>query len=376
MVGITGTAITRYEEDVDKPQHDRVAALAKHLNFPVEFFLKPEWVERPNIVHWRSRVAETKYAREMTEQRMIWLAETFSFLEREVNFPVVNLPKLDLPKDFRALTPDMIERTAEDTRKHWKLRDLPIPDMSLALENAGIPVVNLEITSEKQDGFFFYSHTLARPFVGINTYQISCARSRYDAAHELGHAILHREVTLSQLRDPALNKRIEQQAHLFAGAFLFPRASFRQEVAVPTLDYFSALKKRWGMSIAAMVYRAGVLGMIDDFEKVELYKKMSRRQWRGPLQEPFDDPSEMPLEKPRMLRRGVKVMIEEGYSRATIQAAIGLPSKEAEQILGLDKGFFQTADLVQLATPKPRTNLKTTDLESGEVIEFPQRKST
>jgi len=86
--------------------------------------------------------------------------------------------------------------------------------------------------------------------------------------HALGVS-LHRDVTLSQLRDPSLSKRIEQQAHLFAGAFLFPRESFRQEVAAPTLNYFSALKKRWGMSIAAMIYRASVLGMIDEFEKVE-----------------------------------------------------------------------------------------------------------
>jgi Zn-dependent peptidase ImmA (M78 family)/transcriptional regulator with XRE-family HTH domain len=376
MVGITGTAITRYEENVDKPQQERLAALAKNLNFPIEFFLKPEWPEQPAIVHWRSRVAETKYAREMTEQRMVWLAEIFAFLEREVNFPVVNLPRLDLPKDFRALTPDMIERAAEDTRKYWKLRDLPISDVCLALENAGIPVVNLEITSDKQDGFFFYSYTLDRPFVGINTYQISAARARYDASHELGHAILHRDVTLSQLRDPALNKRIEQQAHLFAGAFLFPRDSFRHEVAAPTLDYFSALKKRWGMSIAAMIYRAGILGMIDEFEKVDLYKKLTRRQWRGPLQEPFDDPSEMPLEKPRMLRRAINVMLGEGYTRETLRAAIGLPDKETEQIVGLEKGFFQTADLVQLATPKPRSNLKAVDVESGEVIEFPQRRNS
>ncbi|MCP3475905.1 hypothetical protein NLM33_37320 [Bradyrhizobium sp. CCGUVB1N3] len=41
-----------------------------------------------------------------------------------------------------------------------------------------------------------------------------------------------------------MNKQIEQQAHRFAGAFLFPREAFRFEVTRPTLDYFRALKKR------------------------------------------------------------------------------------------------------------------------------------
>jgi Zn-dependent peptidase ImmA (M78 family) len=375
MVGITGTAITRYEEDTDKPQQERLQALAQHLNFPVEFFLKPEWHDRPEIVHWRSRVAETKYAREMTEQRMTWLCEIFAFLEEEVTFPEVNLPRLNLPADFRSFTPDMIERAAEETRRHWKLRDLPIPDVCLALENAGIPVVNLEIMTDKQDGFCFQSKVLKRPFVGINTYEISAARARYDAAHELGHILLHQNVTLTQLRDPALNKRIEQQAHLFAGAFLFPRGAFRREVAAPTLDYFAALKKRWGMSIAAMVYRASVLGMIDDMEKTDLYKKLTRRQWRGPLQEPFDDPSEMPLERPRMLRRGVNVMLSEGYSRATIRAAVGIPEKEIEQIVGIEEGFFRSAQVVELATPKNK-GLKAVDIESGRVLEFPGRNKS
>jgi len=369
MLGITGTAISRYEEDTDKPQHDRLVAIAKHLNFPIEFFLQPEWPERPDVVHWRSRSAETKYAREMTEQRMIWLCEVFSYLERDVNFPQLKLPDLQLP-DFRALTAAKIENAAESVREHWKLRELPIPDACLALENAGIPVVNLEITSEKQDGFCFFSKVLERPFVGINSQNMSAARARYDVAHELGHAVLHRAITPQQLRDPSLNKLIEQQAHRFAGAFLFPQEAFRFEVLSPTLDYFCALKKRWGMSIAAMIYRAYDLGMIDDQERSILYRNLARRGWRGPLQEPFDNPSDMPIERPRMLRRGIGVVLDQGTSRSAMKAALALPEREIEQLAGLDRGFFTPAEVHQLATPKRRLPLRALDVESGQVIEF------
>src|SRR6266849_5766322 len=89
MVGIMGAALTRYEEGADKPQQDRLVALAKNLNFPIEFFFQPEWPEEPEVVYWRSRAAETKYAREMTAQRMLWLCEIFSFLEQDVNFPAL-----------------------------------------------------------------------------------------------------------------------------------------------------------------------------------------------------------------------------------------------------------------------------------------------
>lgn len=373
MIGVTGTAITRYEEGVDKPQQERLVSIANHLNFPVDFFLQPEWPEEPELVFWRSRAAETKYAREMTEQRMIWLCEVFSFLEREVDFPAISLPGLDLPLDFRLLTPEMIENAAEAVRDFWKLRDHPITDVTLALENAGIPVVNVEIASDKQDGFCFRSAQLNRLFVGINTYEVSAARARYDAAHELGHIVLHKYVSPQQSREPVQHKLLEQQAFRFAGAFLFPRAAFRREVGTPSLDYFSALKKRWGMSITAMVYRAFDLGLIDDFERGVLYRNMTRRKWRGTRQEPFDDPAEMALERPRMLRRGLEVAISAGWlGRAGIQSALPLPEREIEQLVGLGRGFFKTADLIPLATAK-RTSLKAVDMESGKVVEFPSR---
>lgn len=377
MVGISGMAVGRYEDGIDKPQYDRLNALADQLKFPLEFFLQPEWPEELSLVFWRQRTSESKYAREMTEQRMRWLCEIFSFLEREVDFPALNLPRLEIPSDFRLITGELIERVAQQVRNHWQLRDLPIPDITLALENAGIPVINLEIVSEKQDGFCFRSGILDRPFVGINIYNVSAARARFDAAHELGHIVLHKHVSVSEARDPVFHKQLEHQAHRFAGAFLFPRNSFLKEVAAPTLDYFSSLKRRWGMSIAAMIYRACDIGIIDDEDKSALYHNMARRKWRGILREPFDNSNEMPLEKPRMLRRGLEVVIDEGIvGRSAILASLLLPQNEIEQIAGVDSGFLNDAKLIPLATLRQSKGFKSVDLETGNIVEFPARART
>jgi Zn-dependent peptidase ImmA (M78 family)/transcriptional regulator with XRE-family HTH domain len=371
-IGVSGMAIGRYEDGADNPQHDKLHLLADQLSFPFEFFVRPAWPEELELIFWRHRSSETKYAREMTEQRMRWLCEIFSFLEREVDFPVVNLPKLDLPNDFRLINPEMIEETAMRLRAHWGLRELPIPDVTLALENAGIPVVNLEIASEKQDGFCFRSCVLGRSFVGINIYNVSAARARFDAAHELGHIVLHRKVTPQESRDPLFHKLLEQQAHRFAGAFLFPRKSFLAEVEAPTLYYFSDLKRRWGMSIAAMVFRAFDLGVIDESERSALYHNMARRRWRGVLREPFDSHEDMPLEKPRMLRRGLELVVGSGiFGRASIRSALALPQSEIEQIACLKPGFLNEAEVVPLVTCKRATAFKTLDLETGSVLEFP-----
>ena len=53
-----------------------------------------------------------------------------------------------------------------------------------------------------------------------------------------------------------------------------------------------------------------------------MFQNITRRRWRGPLREPFDDLSVMPLERPRMLRRALEVVLGEGaFGRAAIRAA-------------------------------------------------------
>lgn len=376
MVGISGVAISRYEDGQDKPLPDKLAALAQHLAFPEQFFLQPAWDEVVEPIFWRSRANETKIAREMTEQRMRWLCEIFGYLDEEVNFPDFNLPEIDVPADFRLITPEVIERAAEGVRAAWRLGRAPIPNVILSLENAGIPVVNLEIGSDKQDGFCFKSKRLSRVFVGINTYHVSACRARYDAAHELGHAILHGNVTAQQERDKVAHKMLEQQAHRFAAAFLFPRESFFSEVGSPSLDYFCSLKRKWGMSIAAMVYRSYDLGLADEVEKSLLFQNMGRRRWRGVLREPFDSEADMPIERPRMLRRGMEVIANDSPSgRASMLAALPHPRPEIEQISGLERGFFDTASIYQMdVTKRSDGNLKMLDAESGTVVEFPGRR--
>jgi Zn-dependent peptidase ImmA (M78 family)/transcriptional regulator with XRE-family HTH domain len=378
MVGITGYAIARYEDGLDNPKSEKLDAIASKLNFPVEFFSRPEWREEIDHVFWRSRTTETKFAREMTEQRMRWACEIFDFLEQEVDFPQYAPPDTRTQQDFRLLTPDAIERAAVDTRHFFGFPDLsPIPDVTLALENTGIPVINLEIESDKQDGFCFSSKMLNRMFAGINIYNVSAARARFDAAHELGHIILHRHMSPQQSRDPLAHKIIEQQAHHFAGAFLFPKRAFMSEAGDVSLDYFCALKKKWGISIGAMIFRAFNLGLIDEQEKKVLFQKMGRRKWRGPLQEPFDNPIEMPMERPRMLRRGIEAVIDGGvFGRPTLRSALPLPKREIEQIAALDETYLDDRPVSNIVNLKNKSELQAVDMESGVVIKFPQRRKS
>lgn len=372
LVGVSGQAISNYEDGKDNPQADRLERLIQVLNFPREFFFKPVRNEDIGLVHWRSHATESKSAREMTKQRMNWLCEIFEFVESEVEFSFTPLPKFDLPSDFNLISNDRIETLAMEVRQHWGLRSEPIPDMILALENAGIPVVALNISSEKQDGFCFPSPELNRHFVGINISNASASRARLDAAHELGHIILHRNVTRAQANTPVAHKLIEKQAFRFAGALLFPRDAFLREVNCVSLDYLCNLKRRWGMAISAMIVRAHDLGLIEQDEYSNLFRQMTRRRWRGPLREPFD--KEMVVERPRMLRRGFEVLLGSGmFAKASVLSELALPAKEVEELAALDAGTLIEDRNEALAVSLRSEPREVMDLESGKVIQFPRR---
>ena len=373
LIGVSGQSITNYEEGRDNPQADRFEKIVQVLNFPREFFFKPVWNEELGVVHWRSQAAESKSVREMSEQRMRWLAEIFHFLDEEVEFSDNPLPPINLPTDFNLITNNQIEEAALKIRQHWGLRSEPIPDMILALENAGIPVVALDIPSDKQDGFCFNAKSLGRPFVGINTSDASACRVRMDAAHELGHIVLHSCVTKAQANNKAAHKVIEKQAFRFAGALLFPRDAFVQEVNNVSLDYLCNLKPRWGMAISAMIVRAFDLELICKDEYSDLFRQLTRRRWRGPLREPFDQ--EMQVEQPRMLRRGFELLLNSGvFAKASILSELALPAKEIEELACLREGTLQENNVEHLNIKLRNQQRELKDLESGEVVQFSRFK--
>jgi Zn-dependent peptidase ImmA (M78 family) len=89
----------------------------------------------------------------------------------------------------------------------------------------------------------------------------SAVRSRFDAAHELAHLLLHRKVDGRRVKNTADWKILETQAHRFAAAFLLPAKSFSDELWAATLDGMLARKGRRKVSIAMMIVRCEHIGI-------------------------------------------------------------------------------------------------------------------
>ena len=337
LIDRSSAAISRWENGDQLPESDALDSLERQLNIPASWFLKPmpNYGDKPFF--FRSKAAITNTARSIARTRIELTNEISTTLREWVEWPSVNVPFLEAT-DYLKITDQDIENLAKNLRKHWKLGSGPISDMTLLLENAGVVIAKEETGYTNMDGLSKWFDSDQRPYIFLAIDKANSVRQRFDIAHELAHLVLHRH--LNDIEFNARYKLIEEQANLFAGAFLLPSESFSSELTAPSLDTFIALKPRWKVSIGAMLYRTKQLGLISEDSALRLWKNYSARGWR--LGEPGDD--RVPFEEVRLMPRAINLLLTEGgFSSQRLITEIGLFRADIERLCGLQQGYLLEA---------------------------------
>lgn len=364
LVGVTRQAISQYETGSSKPSPETLEKIAASLNLPIAFFLTnaPPFDDAP--VYFRSLSAATKSARLRERRRLLWHRHIVDFLSTFADLPEPRVPTLDA-KAPAEISDEEIEEAAEQTREQWQLAPGPVAHVVDALETHGAIVVRSPLGADSLDAYSTWFGE--RPHVVLSDDKRSAVRSRYDAAHELGHLVLHRYMSTTTVSTPADVKELERQAHAFAGAFLLPAATFAGDVSIPTLDGFLALKVRWGASVGAMVMRARALSLVDDDQGRRLWVGYSSRGWRR--REPYDD--ELAIEQPRILRAAFDIAKAEIGSVAQLRLTLPYARTDIEQLTSLPPGYLEQ----EIVAP---VRSKITKLRSGHpgIINFPSHPRT
>ena len=337
LVDVTPGAISHYENNRHAPPHRTMEQLADKLGVPTSFFLKPPREPLERVLYWRSRHAATKLQRARSYRRHLWLLDIVDYLRGFIEFPDVDLPDLAIANPF-SLTMEEIDEVSLFVRDALSLGDGPIGDLVAMLEKCGAIVTRAHIGADQLDTFSEWRKEDSRPYITLSADKQSDARSRMDAAHELGHMILHRHMSLRDFNKPAVHSLMENQVKRFAGAFLLPAASFEDDLYSHTLDTFRDLKERWRVSIAGMIYRATDLEIIDKDEARKLWIAMSRRKWRK--REPGDD--DTPPEEPKLLRQAFDMVLDHGMVDARrIEVDLARRIRDIESVAGLPDRYLQ-----------------------------------
>ena len=339
MIDVSPATISQYEKGTQKPRQEVLDRLAVVLNVPPAFFLQPVSIVKPDRLFYRSMSAATKSARARVEARYEWFLQAIDYLLEFFDFPETRIPDFNLPDDFHALDSSTIESVAEDVRRRWSLGDRPIANLVRTLESNGVVVWRTAFEAETLDAFSEFRRP--HPTVVLSSDKGRAYRSRFDAAHELGHLVLHRKVDGRALRRSADFRLLEKQAHRFAGAFLLPAIAYSEDLWSASLDAFRSLKPRWNASIAFQITRARQLGLVDERQQRRLWINLSRRGWRKT--EPLDDSTVS--EKPTLLAQGMRMLVDNKVrSGEQIAKDLSLSAAELEKLTVVPPGTLTQGD--------------------------------
>lgn len=272
-IGKTPSALTQFEAGIVRPDPTTLRKLSLALGFPVDFFGHGgrNLVIPLDACSFRSLRSASQRDRRRLLATASLVCELVAFLDQHVDFPQERVSEL------AALAGPDIEACSVAVRHTWGLGLGPIPNVIKLLEYNGIIVVPVRAGCTTVDAFSFWYQ--GRPVIMLVLDKEAPSRSRFDGIHELGHFVLHSDVTPG---DPAL----EREADRFASAFLLPANSFSRE-APTRLDWklIMELKQRWRVSQAAIVRRSRDLGRISDASYRRAFVHLSasgqRRAERG-----------------------------------------------------------------------------------------------
>ncbi len=372
LAEVSVQAVYHYESGRMSPSPDVLEKLAAALNLPPVFFLLPDRHEvgaAPTF--FRSMSAATKGARNRARHRLRWLQDIVTYASDFVALPDSNFPDLDLPADPIMLSDTEIEQAAEDARRYWRMGDGPIANMILLLENQGAIVARDQLGADTLDGLSQFITEDERPYMVIGVDKGSPARWRFDAAHELGHMLLHANTGRETLDRPEMHRKIEEQAHHFARAFLLPLGSFGDDLFGVSLDAFRAIKPRWNVSIATMIFRARDAGLLSEDTERKLRIGMSRHKWR--VREPYDDTTQ--AEEPRILRRSFEMILNKSdQTPGDVTAQTGLPTSDIETLSALPTGYLANYSRVALLPQATRVVGNHTEEEGAQIISLSRQR--
>ncbi|MGK3987783.1 ImmA/IrrE family metallo-endopeptidase [Sorangium sp. So ce136] len=310
-VGVTAQSLINYEAGRTVPTEPTLAKIADALSFPRAFFDGPE-IPKPSIDASSFRALSTMTAaqRDAALGAGALAFEVCRWIEQRFSLPPAKLP------DLRGMGP---EEAAASLRESWGLGLLPIRSVVHLLELYGVRVFSLSEQSREVDAFSLWHGET--PFCFLNTTK-SAEHGRFDAAHELGHLVLHRHGAPS-------GRAAEHEADTFASAFLMPRSSVRSEVpSAASLRHLIALKKKWNVSVAALANRSHKVGVLSDWHYRGLCIEMGKRGYRTAEPDPMPN-----RETSQILHKVFAALREDGLSKADIAKDLCLYTNDVDAIV-------------------------------------------
>lgn len=262
---VNSSSVTRWENEGMGISKDVIKKISIILNYPESFFYQKGEVLPLSLSYRKRNIVATKLITQIEANINISRLNT----EILLNILRVNEPKLPILDVNKYGSP---QECAKQLRKLWKIERGVIENLAEVLEDNKIILLNLDFKTERVDG---------RSTIALDKYPIIVTnklllgdRQRFTLAYELGHLIMH------VYTEPKYNRDLSHEANLFAAEFLMPERDIKNDLQDLTLPKLGDLKRKWKVSMQALMYRASDLGLITDNQKHYLVKQFNAQNIR------------------------------------------------------------------------------------------------
>ncbi len=327
--GVSATAVSKWESGAVVPSSDRLLALSQALGVRTEFFFRPASV-RLERLEYRKRASLSKGQQRRIEAGILDRAERL--LEVLALYPEPPVPSFAVPPLPEARSLADVESIAEALRREWELGLDPISELTSVLEERGLFVFAVKVGADnKFDGLVCRAGPL--PVIVVEA-EWPGDRQRFTLAHELGHLVLGERIA------PGLD--LEKACNRFAGAFLAPVSAMRRLLGrrrsrLEIRELYD-LKQEFGVSIAALLYRARDSDILSPAGFRQMMVLLARHGWRQ------HEPGEpIGAERPRLF--------EQLVYHALAEEMIGEP--KAAELLGRSMTELRGDRLMERAAEAP-----------------------
>ncbi|MFI8356839.1 helix-turn-helix domain-containing protein [Streptomyces cyaneofuscatus] len=305
-------SLSNYETGRTAPRRATMGRIAEALDFPEAFFEGPDLDELPaDGISWRARSKTS--ARKLDAARAAGTlgAVLYDWIDRRFRLPATDVPSFTKPDP---------ETVAGMVRTRWGLGTAPAPNMVHLIEAHGVRAVSLAPDYAEVDAFAVWRD--GTPFVFLSTMK-TVERGRFDAAHELGHLVMHgsdRECS---------GPEAERQANDFASAFLMPASSVLGHMPRGAhVDQIIEGRSIWKVSAMALTYRMHDLGLLTDWQYRSVCTELSKRGYRT------DEPQGMKKrETSQILTKVFQALWANGVRPAAVASELGMSSEEMSKML-------------------------------------------
>lgn len=312
--GVGVDTVTRLEKGRNEPEFETIEKLGEALGYPPSFFMGED-IEEVDIGAVSFRSFSKMTAR---ERNAAIAAGSLGLLLNGWIEDRFGLPDPDFPSELSEETNPEIAATR--LRQHWGIGQQPIGSLLGLLETKGIRMLSLSENTASVNAFSFWRG--GKPYVFLNNFK-SAESSRFDAAHELGHLVLHRH------GDPKGDRSLEKEANSFASAFLMPADDVRARVPrVISTEIIIKAKLRWRVSALALAYRLHHIGRLSDWQYKSICIDLSRRGYRS------GEPIGIERETSVLWKKVLTMLWQERVTRDDISDELGLPVDELDSLTG------------------------------------------